>query len=68
MGSFTTLKMADFWTGLRSDGAEHERIELHEADYESENKFYRPVDIPFAEQLRKVRVHHPFPCAPRRQQ
>ena len=35
---------------------------LHEADYEPEKiQFYRLVDIPFAKELRKVGVHHPFP-------
>ena len=30
-------------------------------------QFYRLVDIPFARELRKVSVHHPFPGAlPRR--
>jgi hypothetical protein len=43
-------------------GAEYERIALHEADYEPERiQFYRLVDIPFARELRKVSVHHPFP-------
>jgi hypothetical protein len=46
------------------DGAEYERMELHEADYETEKiQFYRLVDIPFARELRRISVHHPFPGA-----
>ena len=44
------------------DGIEYERIPLREADYEVEKiQFYRMVDIPFARELRKVGLHHPFP-------
>ena len=44
------------------DGAEYERIALYEADYEPQKiQFYRLVDIPFAKELRKVGVRHPFP-------
>jgi len=43
------------------EGREYEDIDLYEAEYESERiQFYRMVDIPFARELRKVGVHHPF--------
>ena len=46
------------------DGAEYERIELREANYQTEKiQFYRLVDIPFARELRKVSVHHPLAAA-----
>lgn len=42
-------------------GARYDRLRLHEADYEPERmQFYRLVDIPFARELRKVSVDHPF--------
>jgi len=43
-------------------GGQYEDIALYEADYEPERiQFYRLVDIPFAKELRKVGVRHPFP-------
>src|SRR5262245_5311042 len=43
-------------------GHEYGRLMLYEAAYEPERvQFYRMVDIPFARELRKVSVHHPFP-------
>ena len=43
-------------------GRHYERIALREAAYEPERvQFYRLVDIPFARELRKVSVEHPFP-------
>jgi hypothetical protein len=43
-------------------GADYENIPLYEAPYEPEKiQFYQLVDIPFAKELRKVGVHHPFP-------
>lgn len=43
------------------DGAQYERLGLREADYTPETiQFYRLVDIPFARELRKVGVSHPF--------
>jgi hypothetical protein len=42
-------------------GARYQRLPLYEADYEPERfQFYRLVDIPFARELRKVSVGHPF--------
>jgi hypothetical protein len=42
-------------------GAKYQRLPLYEADYEPERfQFYRLVDIPFARELRKVSVDHPF--------
>jgi hypothetical protein len=68
-GIFHHIKDGRFLDRTAVDGAEYERIELHEADYEIEKiQFYRLVDIPFARELRKVSVHHPFRGAPRRQQ
>jgi hypothetical protein len=44
------------------EGASYERIPLYEAPYEPERiQFYRLVDIPFAKELRRVGVRHPFP-------
>jgi len=43
-------------------GREYRDIALREAAYEPERvQFYHLVDIPFARELRKVSVHHPFP-------
>lgn len=43
-------------------GREYRQVALREARYEPERvQFYRLVDIPFARELRKVSVHHPFP-------
>ena len=68
-GIFHHIKDGRFLDRTAVDGAEYERIELHEADYEIEKiQFYRLVDIPFARELRKVSVHHPFPGATSRQQ
>ena len=42
-------------------GAKYQRLPLYEAGYEPERfQFYRLVDIPFARELRKVSVDHPF--------
>jgi len=42
-------------------GRRYERLPLYEATYEPEHfQFYRLVDIPFARELRKVAVDHPF--------
>jgi hypothetical protein len=67
-GIFHHIKDGRFIDRTAVDGAEYELIELHEANYEAEKiQFYRLVDIPFARELRKVSVHHPFPGAlPRR--
>ena len=62
-GIFHQIKDGRFINRTSIDGAEYERIELHEADYETEKlQFYRLVDIPFARELRKVGVHHTFPA------
>jgi hypothetical protein len=43
-------------------GREYAQVALREAAYEPERvQFYRLVDIPFARELRKVSVDHPFP-------
>jgi len=43
-------------------GRDYANVALREAAYEPERvQFYRLVDIPFARELRKVSVHHPFP-------
>src|SRR5262249_17410631 len=63
-GIFDHIKDGRFIGRTAVDGAEYERIKLHEADYETERiQFYHLVDIPFARELRKVSVHHPFPGA-----
>jgi hypothetical protein len=42
------------------EGRAYRRLNLREADYESETvQFYRLIDIPFARALRQVGVHHP---------
>jgi len=66
-GIFRHIKDGRFIDRTAVDGAEYERMELHEADYEIEKiQFYRLVDIPFARELRRISVHHPFPGASRR--
>jgi hypothetical protein len=61
-GVFRKIKDGRFIGREAVDGTEYERIALREADYETEKiQFYRLVDIPFARELRKVGVHHPFP-------
>jgi len=61
-GIFHRIRDGRFIDRTAVDGAEYERIELREADYETEKiQFYRLVDIPFARELRKVSLRHPFP-------
>ena len=61
-GLFRDIKDCLFIGRTAVDGADYERINLYEADYEPEKvQFYRMVDIPFARELRKVSVRHPFP-------
>jgi hypothetical protein len=44
-----------------SPGKEYQNVRLYEAEYEPERlQFYRLVDIPFARELRKVSLRHPF--------
>jgi hypothetical protein len=43
------------------EGASYENPRLYEAVYQPERfQFYQLVDIPFARELRKVSLHHPF--------
>lgn len=61
-GFFPDVRDAHFVGRTAVEGARYERIGLREADYEPERlQFYRLVDIPFARELRKVGVRHPFP-------
>jgi hypothetical protein len=65
-GFFRDVRDARFVGRTAVEGARYERIGLHEADYEPEKiQFYRLVDIPFARELRKVGLRHPFPAAVR---
>lgn len=60
-GFFATAGDNRFVGRDAGDGATYEHIPLREAEYEPEKvQFYRLVDIPFARELRKVGVHHPF--------
>ena len=62
-GVFPKVNDCRFVGRTAIEGAEYDHIPLHEADYEPEKiQFYRMVDIPFAKELRKVGVHHPFPA------
>jgi hypothetical protein len=61
-GRFRKVKDCRFTGREATEGAEYEQIALREADYQPEQiQFYRLVDIPFAQELRKVGVRHPFP-------
>jgi hypothetical protein len=61
-GVFRDVRDCHFLGRTAVDGSEYGRITLREAPYESEKiQFYRFVDIPFAKELRKVGVRHPFP-------
>ena len=61
-GIFHGVRDAGFVGRSAVIGHEYERIALREAAYEPERvQFYRLVDIPFARELRKVSVEHPFP-------
>ena len=63
-GTFHQIKDSRFIDRTAVEGADYEQIMLYEAGYEAEKiQFYRSVDIPFARELRKVGVHHPFPAA-----
>jgi hypothetical protein len=60
-GVFRRIRDCRFVDRKAVDGAEYERIALHEAAYEPEKiQFYRLVDVDFARELRKVSVRHPF--------
>jgi len=61
-GVFHRVRDAGFVGRTAVIGHEYERIALREEAYEPERvQFYRLVDIPFARELRKVSVEHPFP-------
>jgi len=61
-GVFRNISDGRFIGRTAIDGKEYQRIALREAEYEPEKvQFYRLVDIPFARELRKVGVGHPFP-------
>jgi len=61
-GVFRDVRDGRFDGRDASVGREHTHIALREAAYEPERvQFYRLVDIPFARELRKVSVDHPFP-------
>jgi len=61
-GVFRDVRDAGFVDRSAVIGHEYQRIALREAAYEPERiQFYRLVDIPFARELRKVSVEHPFP-------
>lgn len=61
-GRFAKISDGRFIERTAVEGVEYHDIPLYEAEYEPEKiQFYRPVDIPFAKELRKVGVRHPFP-------
>jgi hypothetical protein len=61
-GFFRNVRDGHFVGRSAVDGAEYARISLREAAYEPERiQFYHLVDIPFARELRKVGLRHPFP-------
>jgi hypothetical protein len=61
-GVFHNVQDGRFIGRTAADGTAYDRIALREAGYEAEKvQFYRLVDIPFARELRKVSVRHPFP-------
>jgi hypothetical protein len=61
-GLFHDVRDARFVGRSATAGRAYARIELREAAYEPERvQFYHLVDIPFARELRKVSVQHPFP-------
>jgi hypothetical protein len=63
-GFFRDVRDGHFVGRSAVDGAEYDRISLREAAYESERiQFYHLIDIPFARELRKVGLRHPFPGA-----
>jgi hypothetical protein len=60
-GVFPTVSDGRFIGRTAAEGAEYDHIALHEAAYEPEKiQFYRMVDIPFTQELRKVGARHPF--------
>lgn len=60
-GVFAKVRDGRFEGKLARAGREYEKIRLYEAAYEPEKvQFYRAVDIPFTQELRRVGVRHPF--------
>jgi len=60
-GWFREVRDGRFIDRTAVNGARYENLSLYEAGYEPEKfQFYRMVDIPFARELRKVSVQHPF--------
>jgi hypothetical protein len=60
-GFFAGIHDGRFIERTAKKGARYERLLLYEAAYEPERfQFYRLVGIPFARELRKVGVDHPF--------
>jgi hypothetical protein len=63
-GFFSDIHDGRFVERSARKGTRYERLPLYEAAYEPERiQFYRLVDIPFARELRKTGVNHPFPGA-----
>jgi hypothetical protein len=61
-GRFAVVRDGRFVDRAAADGREYHDLALYEAAYEPEMvQFYRLVDIPFAQELRKVSVQYPFP-------
>jgi hypothetical protein len=61
-GVFRAVRDAHFVGRNAVAGREYANVALREAAYEPERvQFYRLVDIPFARELRKVSLQHPFP-------
>jgi hypothetical protein len=61
-GIFQAVRDGRFADRSAVVGREYRHIALREAAYEPERvQFYRLVDVPFARELRKVSVYHPFP-------
>jgi hypothetical protein len=61
-GRFAVVRDGRFVDRAAADGTQYTDIALYEAAYEPETiQFYQLVDIPFAQELRKVSVRYPFP-------
>jgi hypothetical protein len=61
-GRFATATDGRFVARAAVDGSDYANIALYEAAYAPETiQFYRLVDIPFAQELRKVSLTYPFP-------
>ena len=64
-GSFSGVHDGRFVERTAKKGSRYDRLPLREAAYEPERfQFYRLVDIPFARELRRVGVTHPFDPSP----